>query len=103
MDIPTASLNVKVSITLSKTLTFLRPAFKPLISSLDNFPPAIQETNMTTDKKDRGMPIAITLDPGVYYRFEIDKRQKVFICGCGLTGDQPFCDGSCGVSPAGRQ
>lgn len=83
---------------------------------------------MSTEKKDMGMPIGITLDPGIYYRcgcgksknlpfcdeshsgsadlpirFEIDKRQKVFICGCGLTGDQPFCDGSCGVSPAGRQ
>jgi CDGSH-type Zn-finger protein len=68
-----------------------------------------------------GMPIAITLDPGVYYRctcgksqhlpfcdeshrgaggpirFEITGRRKVYLCGCGKSGKQPFCDGSCGV------
>lgn len=77
--------------------------------------------------KDNGMPIGITLDPGTYYRcvcgksqnlpfcdeshsgtgkgpieFKIKRRQKVFLCGCGLTGDQPYCDGSCGVSLADR-
>jgi len=75
-----------------------------------------------------GMPIALTLESGTYYRctcgksqnlpfcdeshsgsdnlpirFTIKKREKVYICGCGLSGDQPFCDGSCGVSLAGRQ
>jgi CDGSH-type Zn-finger protein len=68
-----------------------------------------------------GMPIAITLDPGVYYRctcgksqhlpfcdeshrgvggplrFEITERRKVYLCSCGQTAKQPFCDGSCGV------
>jgi len=68
-----------------------------------------------------GMPIAITLDPGVYYRctcgksqhlpfcdeshrgaggpirFEIIERRKVYLCGCGKSGKQPFCDSSCGV------
>jgi len=83
---------------------------------------------MTKDNQDKGLPIALTLDPGVYYRcgcgksknlpfcdeshagskdspirFEIKKREKVYICGCGLSGDQPFCDGTCGVSLAGRE
>jgi CDGSH-type Zn-finger protein len=35
--------------------------------------------------------------------FTIKRREKVFICGCGQTGDQPFCDDSCGVSLAGRE
>lgn len=69
-----------------------------------------------------GMPIAITLDPGVYYRctcgksqhlpfcdeshrgaggplrFEITERRKVHLCSCGKSGKQPFCDSSCGFS-----
>lgn len=70
-----------------------------------------------------GMPIAITLDPGVYYRctcgksqhlpfcdeshrgagispvrFEITRRQKVYLCSCGQTGNPPFCDSTCGVT-----
>jgi len=68
-----------------------------------------------------GMPIAITLDPGVYYRctcgksqhlpfcdeshrgvggptrFEITERRKVYLCSCGLTKNAPYCDQSCGV------
>ena len=68
-----------------------------------------------------GMPIEITLDPGVYYRctcgksqhlpfcdeshrgeggpirFEIKERQKVYLCSCGKTRQAPYCDSSCGV------
>lgn len=80
---------------------------------------------MTQDNS--GMPIAITLEAGTYYRctcgksqnlpfcdeshsgsssspleFKLKKRQKVYLCSCGLSGDQPYCDGSCGVSLADR-
>ena len=72
-----------------------------------------------------GMPIALTLDPGVYYRctcgasqhlpfcdgshrggtvpvrFEITQRRTVYLCSCGRTGRTPFCDGSCGVQVSG--
>ncbi len=72
--------------------------------------------------KDAGMPIALTLEPGVYHRctcgqseylpfcdghhqsgeftpirFEVHKREKVYLCSCGETGNPPHCDGSCGV------
>lgn len=82
---------------------------------------------MSKEKIEGGMPIGLTLEPGVYFRctcgksqhlpfcdeshggtghfpieFKVKKREKVFLCGCGLSGDQPFCDGSCGVSLAGR-
>jgi len=78
-------------------------------------------------KDNNGMPIGITLEPGTYFRcmcgksqnlpfcdeshsgsevmpikFKIKRRQKVYICGCDLSGDQPYCDGSCGVSLADR-
>lgn len=68
-----------------------------------------------------GMPIALTLDPGTYYRctcgrsqhlpfcdeshsgskhapiaFTLHTRQKVYLCSCGKTGSAPFCDGRCG-------
>ncbi len=74
---------------------------------------------MSKTNTDAGMPIAITLDPGVYYRctcgksqhlpfcdesqrgqhgqplrFEIHQRQKVYLCGCGRSKTAPFCDGS---------
>jgi CDGSH-type Zn-finger protein len=70
-----------------------------------------------------GMPIALTLDPGVYYRctcgksqhlpfcdeshrgqgsgplrFEVTIRQKVYLCGCGQSAKLPYCDGHCGVA-----
>lgn len=72
---------------------------------------------------DAGMPIAITLEPGIYFRctcgksstlpfcdgghsgskvlplrFELTERQKVYLCSCGKTGKAPFCDGHCGVA-----
>lgn len=72
---------------------------------------------------DAGMPIALTLEPGIYYRctcgrsqhlpfcdethhgsnempirFEIKERKKVFICSCGKTTTKPYCDGTCRVS-----
>jgi CDGSH-type Zn-finger protein len=68
-----------------------------------------------------GMPIAITLEPGTYYRctcgnsqhlpfcdeshsgsrhcpieFTLLTRQKVYLCSCGKTATPPFCDGRCG-------
>lgn len=72
---------------------------------------------------DAGMPIAITLDPGSYYRctcgksknlpfcdeshhgsgnwpisFTVQERQKVYLCSCGKTANAPYCDSHCGVS-----
>lgn len=77
---------------------------------------------MSPTNTDAGMPIALTLDPGTYYRctcgrsqnlpfcdgshsggtgrplqFVIRERQKVYICSCGKSENQPFCDGHCGV------
>jgi CDGSH-type Zn-finger protein len=74
-----------------------------------------------------GMPIALTLEPGIYYRctcgksvnlpfcdgshrgggevptrFEVRQRQKVYLCACGKTGNAPYCDGSCGVDVSAR-
>ncbi|MBE0599300.1 MAG: CDGSH iron-sulfur domain-containing protein [Desulfuromonadales bacterium] len=75
---------------------------------------------------DAGMPIALTLEPGSYYRctcgksanlpfcdeshggdehplrFEVLERQRVYLCSCGKTGNAPYCDGSCGVALADR-
>jgi len=78
---------------------------------------------MSPKNYDANMPIALTLDPGVYYRctcgksqhlpfcdeshrgvgsgplrFEIKERQKVYLCSCGRTKQSPFCDSSCGVT-----
>lgn len=78
---------------------------------------------MSPNNNAAGMPIAITLEPGTYFRctcgrsqnlpfcdgsshqggvqqplqFTIKKREKVYICSCGKSANQPFCDSSCGV------
>jgi len=79
---------------------------------------------MSKPNTDAGMPIAITLDPGTYYRcacgrsqnlpfcdgahsaggelpirFEVERRHKVYLCSCGNTADRPYCDGGCGFDP----
>jgi len=79
---------------------------------------------MNPTNTDAGMPIAITLEPGTYYRctcgrsqnlpfcdgsshqtgnrtpiqFTIEERKKVYICSCGKSANQPFCDSTCGVA-----
>jgi len=78
---------------------------------------------MSKMNSDASMPIAITLEPGTYFRctcgksqdlpfcdgahrrsddlpirFEISEKQKVYICSCGQSQKQPFCDQSCGVA-----
>lgn len=77
---------------------------------------------MSKTSSDAGMPIRLTLDAGVYFRcscgkstalpfcdgahqagdqpplrFELKKRQQVYLCSCGETACAPFCDESCGV------
>lgn len=76
---------------------------------------------------DAGMPIALTLEPGVYYRctcgsseslpfcdghhqsgehvpirFEVKERERVYLCSCGESNNQPYCDGNCGVELSTR-
>ena len=73
-----------------------------------------------------GMPIALTLEPGTYFRctcgqssrlpfcdghhqsgdslpirFTVKERERVFLCSCGKTDNPPHCDGSCGVELPG--
>ena len=77
---------------------------------------------MSDSTEPTGMPIWITLEPGVYYRctcgrsanlpfcdgghsssspppirFEILETQQVFICTCNQTKTPPFCDSTCGT------
>ena len=78
---------------------------------------------MNPTNNDAGMPIAITLDPGTYFRctcgksqnlpfcdgsahegsqkhplkFTIEERKKIYLCSCGKSANQPFCDSTCGV------
>ena len=77
---------------------------------------------MSKMNTDANMPIAITLEPGTYFRctcgrsqnlpfcdgahrsgddlpirFEIEEKKKVYICSCGKSQNQPFCDQTCGV------
>ena len=79
---------------------------------------------MSKMNTDAGMPIAITLEAGTYYRctcghsdnlpfcdghhqagqhtpitFTTKSHKKVYICSCGKTKTQPFCDGQCGFTP----
>jgi len=78
---------------------------------------------MSKMNTEAGMPIALTLEPGTYFRctcgksqnlpfcdgahqtgdlvplkFEITEHSKVYICSCGKSEKQPFCDGTCGVA-----
>ena len=57
-----------------------------------NYKGTLENGDVFDESKDHG-PI----------EFKVKRQQKVFICGCGLTGDQPYCDGSCGVSLADRE
>lgn len=77
---------------------------------------------MSKMNTDAGMPLALTLEPGTYYRctcgksqnlpfcdethqagdsvpirFVLTERKKVYLCSCGKSGTQPFCDETCGV------
>lgn len=72
---------------------------------------------------DQAMPIAMTLEPGTYFRctcgksdslpfcdghhqegehvpirFTITERERVYLCTCWKTDNPPHCDGSCGVA-----
>jgi len=77
---------------------------------------------MSKINTDAGMPIALTLEPApitaapvasrstcrfcdeshrgigsMPIEFVIKEKQKVYLCSCGKTRQQPFCDSSCGV------
>jgi len=82
---------------------------------------------MSKMNTDAGMPIALTLEPGTYYRctcgqsenlpfcdghhqdgksvplkFDITEKSKVYLCSCGKSENLPFCDGQCGVDLSAR-
>lgn len=74
---------------------------------------------MSNSKSKVGEPIALTLEPGTYYRctcgrsanhpfcdgshqgtehaptlFEVAEKKEVYLCNCSKSGNKPFCDGS---------
>jgi len=78
---------------------------------------------MNRSDDDQAMPIAITLEPGTYFRctcgaseslpfcdghhqagekvpirFTVTERERVYLCTCWKTDNPPHCDGSCGVA-----
>lgn len=68
------------------------------------------------DPEEPTRPTTIAIDPGgpllVHGDLVLDtpegalRETRAALCGCGRTGDQPFCDGACGVNvhrPAGTR
>ena len=61
---------------------------------------------MSKPNNDAGMPIALTLEAGTYFRCTCGKSQNLPFCdGAHQPGDtvqirfqQPFCDGTCRVA-----
>lgn len=80
---------------------------------------------MKQPESDHPGPVAISLEPGTYYRctcgasdslpfcdghhrdgdkvpirFTLDQRERVYLCTCWRSDNLPHCDGSCGVDLA---